>query len=1010
MQNEQTILNHYNLTNAYPNSWPTEKDDSDDSQGERTKALSRHGIRRSKSKFSALERHGSDRNRSLVPGSEKLPQGQDNLVQTDEPDPLGASDSVVRILRQKGLPVDEDSRLRHRFLLSSTTFSPNLYLSQIHAHASNQDLLQGLETLSRSIDSKSASLKVLVESNFERFVRAKSTIDNVYAEMRNQGAEVDKERGHSRVASRESKHFRSISGQQGHMSPGKAIHKAPRSEKRKNALIKESDYGVAGIRAPLMEVAVKAEEIWGPALGGRVREGSLKQILESVENGREIFRVNKAVAECIRRKDYDALVEEYSKARKHAEEAKEIAEKAYQNQQQLTDDQVNRIVLIGRMWSEVDKRIEELKRDVWRKLTNIPMNPQSSVGRQDPDEHMPLISVLLEIGVEDNPIWVWLLSRYDYLKNKISATFERSRVEIEVLRRRLANGEAPPTSVTAGYIKDSAGKHVNEKIRKLDTPQVLELWNLIHETLNHMLSTKNGILGEVIEFWDKVKTFMDGKVQKTLPVGINGQSRKHHHLSADGVRDLQNGVVELIGMLQDYVFSFFADPPIEDISLLYSPSPATSAIPLSPYAHQDARFRLDDNNPPPPSPKRGEAWEEFAFWPPYANSLGGAHYLGTFLTLLGSAASEMVAMSPVASGQALPDKSRTMFAGVRERSLRAASAAWSKDAEACKYLEDWSRTSEHQDLTNLPARFSVFETTILTGMQKILYVPEAANTRSGSASIVSPPPTKLVQMVKSQFVTSLYKALSGMVENAERSTPLGSINSFPTLEESKEEDGGTDVNSRLVQTETIPHLISQFEMNFSITLTDESKQLRDALTQISDRLFLSYTRPTASKLSDIVHLGILDPGWVPTTSRPSEVRPYVYEALLLLVYAHTEVSTTTPGQLTNQVLSHLLEQMFEAFLESFKRRDKYYLPALMQATLDIEFIAQTLSQYTTKKASEIQSQIYVVLDEKTTPEASKSLQGELPEMRTVLKKLREGTRTQFLAFRRERGRAVSRAE
>ena len=44
---------------------------------------------------------------------------------------------------------------------------------------------------------------------------------------------------------------------------------------------------------------------------------------------------------------------------------------------------------------------------------------------------MNSLSILLELGVEDNPIWVWLLSRYDYLKNKLIQTFERARVEIE---------------------------------------------------------------------------------------------------------------------------------------------------------------------------------------------------------------------------------------------------------------------------------------------------------------------------------------------------------------------------------------------------------------------------------------------------------------------------------------------------------------------------------------------------------------------------------------------------
>lgn len=74
----------------------------------------------------------------------------------------------------------------------------------------------------------------------------------------------------------------------------------------------------------------------------------------------------------------------------------------------------------------------------------------------------------------------------------------------------------------------------------------------------------------------------------------------------------------------------------------------------------------------------------------------------------------------------------------------------------------------------------------------------------------------------------------------------------------------------------------------------------------------------------------------------------------------------------------------------------------MQATLDTELVAQTLSNYTTEKASELQSSIYLVLDERTDAEARTRLQGELPEMRAVLKRLREGTKGQFGCFRRER--------
>lgn len=215
-----------------------------------------------------------------------------------------------------------------------------------------------------------------------------------------------------------------------------------------------------------------------------------------------------------------------------------------------------------------------------------------------------------------------------------------------------------------------------------------------------------------------------------------------------------------------------------------------------------------------------------------------------------------------------------------------------------------------------------------------------------------------------------------------------------------------------LRAETIPQLISQFESSFSVKLTEESKTIRDVLSQIDARLFQSYVKPTVEQIQSLIKAGIADPGWAPSSGRPENARPYVYEVLLSLVYVHAEVSTTaTP--LTGQVLAYFLEQVGLALVTAFRSRPRYSLPALMQATLDVEFLAQTLNNYTTDRAGEVQSQIYLVLDERTEHDARARLEGELPEMRGVLKRLREGTKGQFGCFKRERrgrdGRNVSRA-
>ena len=212
-------------------------------------------------------------------------------------------------------------------------------------------------------------------------------------------------------------------------------------------------------------------------------------------------------------------------------------------------------------------------------------------------------------------------------------------------------------------------------------------------------------------------------------------------------------------------------------------------------------------------------------------------------------------------------------------------------------------------------------------------------------------------------------------------------------------------NLQALRSDVVPKLTTQFENAFSVKLTDETKTIRDVLGQIDARLFQSYTRPAVATLQRIIRNGISDASWPPAPNEKSkEVRPYVYEALLSLVLVHTQVSTTA-STLTSQVLSYLLEQTSRELLEAFKQRQSYTLASLMQATLDVEFVAQTLSQYTTDRASEMQSQIYQELDKGTDNDARTKLQSELPEMRAVLKRLREGSRSEFACFKKIRSRA-----
>lgn len=74
----------------------------------------------------------------------------------------------------------------------------------------------------------------------------------------------------------------------------------------------------------------------------------------------------------------------------------------------------------------------------------------------------------------------------------------------------------------------------------------------------------------------------------------------------------------------------------------------------------------------------------------------------------------------------------------------------------------------------------------------------------------------------------------------------------------------------------------------------------------------------------------------------------------------------------------------------------------MQSILDIEFVAQVMSQYTTERAIKFQDQTHAELDKVVSGEGMglrEKSREELFEVTGLVKRLREGMRGEFGCFR-----------
>lgn len=268
----------------------------------------------------------------------------------------------------------------NRYLVSSKHFTPSAFLRDVHATTPSPVLQKGLTHLSQSIAQKSGSLKVLVETNFDRFVAAKATIEGVYKEMK-ENAFLSKE--------------------------------------------KESEFSVGKIRGYLNEAGTKADDIFGPIMTGRGREESLRFLMNILDKHGHMLDIPGVLLDAVKRKDHETLLEEYQKARKYVDDSRALVPNPSRGfGLGVKEEHIHQLVLTERMWVEVEIIIDDFKTDTWKRLLDC---------KTEDNAHMELIGILLEIGVENNPITMWLTSRYDYLKDRIATVFERTRMEIEGL-------------------------------------------------------------------------------------------------------------------------------------------------------------------------------------------------------------------------------------------------------------------------------------------------------------------------------------------------------------------------------------------------------------------------------------------------------------------------------------------------------------------------------------------------------------------------------------------------
>ncbi|KNE95221.1 hypothetical protein PSTG_11486 [Puccinia striiformis f. sp. tritici PST-78] len=298
---------------------------------------------------------------------------------------------------------------------------------------------------------------------------------------------------------------------------------------------------------------------------------------------------------------------------------------------------------------------------------------------------------------------------------------------------------------------------------------------------------------------------------------------------------------------------------------------------------------------------------------------------------------------------------------------------WVKDAKVFHLLEDWVHPERSEDESQ-PVGTTMYLKQMYNFQRYMMlnsYVLSGGDAQAGlqimgnqaNPKLRASIPASDTRKAQSAFLDGLYGFLDGLVHIAFTSAK-GRLVQPDTTRTSSIELGNhiifyrfqiwniclllTISNLSNFTTVYIPRLFKQFSEAFLSDMTNDLETLMDVVEQLDTLLLGDYIKRKAEIISEIIQTGVLSGkvDWL-TAPKPTGLNSFSIP------------STQNGGEsLVKIVLTNLVKELAQQCLEAFGSVEKFGMGGMLQATLEIEFIHQTLSAFITPEADLSMQGIY----------------------------------------------------
>ncbi|KAH7882412.1 exocyst complex component Sec5-domain-containing protein [Phlebopus sp. FC_14] len=737
----------------------------------------------------------------------------------------------------------------------------------------------------------------------------------------------------------------------------KASTDALYAEMQEGLLSEASDFASKPLVDSLKRAAVKANQVFLPVLENSVKAQKLRTTLSVFERSKFFFSLPGSLVESIEAGRYEAALRNYNKGKfmldsrpgqiipvETAGDGKPEASAEFQQRR-----------ILEKVWSNVEKVMGEMKSLLMYKL----QEPGRSVEEQE-----KTIEILLELNTLEDPIWTFFDSQHTHIMDRMNTSYRSGVAAIKSARSQTA-----PEITGPDVLSKALASQLQLCLAAVDTKQTdavipkgggHEAWQAVWEMIKNLSEI---LLSSLPNFWKIAKSFLEGKFKR--PSG----SRR----SAQQCRQMALDIVKLyVSLLSE----FFV---LSDVAVMRS---------------HDASTTL------PPS------------LPNHSNSLTTAHFLIKVLVEIQDCVNEVTSMEIIAEANVIL---RNLVESARWRFEDVLIHAWLRDANIFYHLETWTQSTSDSSVTQYMSTLEVFQRHMATSAFKIAGGIDLSSTSSSLRTIKQNHISSAFTLkITKAFLDAVYAFLDGLVHLTSSQSHSGPEESSTVRSTSKFFDL-SDPNIRLLLVisnfaylsgSLIPSMLSQLESAFGTSNEDDRKTLMKLVLELDKTLFDAYVKPKSTVVTSILREGILDPemDWY-ETPQPTGIRPYMYKGLMTLVGIHAEISRVAEG-LLERALQSLIEDAAEEALNSFRQVKRFGMGGMLRATLEIEFMHQTLARYVSPSAAKTLSELYNKI---SMAYARRSGDGNLQECLDSVKKTlaesRRATGIEFMCFRQSKDKS-----